>query len=244
MEHPYLGLCAINLLVATLSYHTALESHLGALLPNAQSTWKIGLILAKPIKGKSVLPNVQKQMVGILAEDTICNRDINHTEMMEVIPRADLQEADVLQQVGPRGWAVQGAFVISCGQQQPLLSHFAFSVSTALQISTPVLFTACWFVYEVYEICPNPSSWIRRKKLLLSKLTSARNVCWLLCFRSQLVAVCWCLQGCGMTDSAERYSLPEVDWPVSIHFHGGICLFFPLECCQILQYEGNTAIYF
>lgn len=167
-------------------------------------------------------------MVGILAEDTICNRDINHTEMMEVIPRADLQEADVLQQVGPRGWAVQGAFVISCGQQQPLLSHFAFSVSTALQISTPVLFTACWFVYEVYEICPNPSSWIRRKKLLLSKLTSARNVCWLLCFRSQLVAVCWCLQGCGMTDSAERYSLPEVDWPVSIHFHGEICLCFSL----------------
>jgi len=37
MEHLYLGLCAINL-VATLSYHRALESHLGALLPNAQST--------------------------------------------------------------------------------------------------------------------------------------------------------------------------------------------------------------
>lgn len=38
MEHPYLGLTAINLPVPVLSYHTAVESHLGALLPNAQST--------------------------------------------------------------------------------------------------------------------------------------------------------------------------------------------------------------
>lgn len=37
MEHPYLGLPAINLPVAGLSYQAAVESHFGALLPNAQS---------------------------------------------------------------------------------------------------------------------------------------------------------------------------------------------------------------
>jgi len=42
-------------------------------------------------------------MAGISAEGTICNREINHAEMMEVIPRADLQQADGLQQVGPEG---------------------------------------------------------------------------------------------------------------------------------------------
>ena len=53
-------------------------------------------------------------MAGISAEGTICNREINHAEMMEVIPRADLQQADGLQQVGPEGWVVQGGFVLSC----------------------------------------------------------------------------------------------------------------------------------
>lgn len=182
MEHLYLGLCAINL-VATLSYHRALESHLGALLPNAQSTWKIRLILTKAIKGKGVLPNVQKQMAGISAEGTICKREINHAEMMEVIPRADLQQADGLQQVGPEGWVVQGGFVLSCvALASSSLCFLALpSVNTALRISafssTSVLFTGCCFVNEVYEMCPNPSSWIRRKKLLPSKMTSAWNVC-------------------------------------------------------------------
>lgn len=169
---------------------------------------------------------------------------------MEVIPRADLQQADVLQQVGPKGWVVQGAFVIRCGQQQPLLSHFALCQHSSpdqclLQYSSAFqsVLVCVWGLWNM----PKSIKLDKEEKAIAIEvdvgLECASGHSWWLS-----VDVCKVVGWLAQPDfPAERYSLPEVHWPVSIHFHGEICccfffliFFFPL--CNIVRYCSMRAI--
>lgn len=64
MEHPHLGLSAIHLPVPEPGHPAAAEPFgcINAKHPISLKNW---VDLAEAIKGEGVLPNVEKQMVGI-----------------------------------------------------------------------------------------------------------------------------------------------------------------------------------
>lgn len=66
MEHPHLGLSAIHLPVPVLG-HPAAAVTFGCITAKHPISLKNWADLAEAIKGEGVLPNVEKQMVGVSA---------------------------------------------------------------------------------------------------------------------------------------------------------------------------------